>query len=1096
MPADVTDGRADAVLAPDGAVWQYVNNDRGSLAAAASWGAVYLEGERLFRVQGTNVTDISPNPDGSVWVLTQNGGLFHVKHRLFTTIGMPEGLPSGHAYPVMQARDGTVWVGTNQGVATLRERQVEQVFPRAMFERVGMESVLSLYEDADAQVWVSGWGGMCVLRGEACEPWSLPLDTNAGVVRSLYEDAQGRLWVGGALGIGLRSGGPDAYTWQWFGFDGGENHQARLVQQLRNGTVLIGTNRGGLYRYLENGDFEILDANIGATGLPSNQVRDIYEDADGFVWLALEDHGLCRLDWQNQPTLAGADFACLTTEDGLYDNSLHRILEDDDGRFWINTNRGIFWLPRAELNAYIAGERPILTPVAYTEADGLRSREGNGGVQSAGTRTADGTLWFPTVRGVVGVDPSRVPALAPQAVIESVRVEDAVRALGDELILAAEERDVSFSILGVEPNQPEDVHLQYRLVGYEDTWHTAGAERMVSYTNLEPGAYRFEARAGLGGVWSAPVVQELRRTALFWETAWFYALCSVLLMGLIYGGFRYRVRRLEAIVAARTSEIEAQKTQISAQALELKKANDVKSHFLANIAHEFRTPLTLTFGPIADLLDGRFVVEEKAKPHLTRAQRNGQRLLRLINQLLDLARIDEGSHTLNRQPLDLVRHVREITALFTEVAEQGGLTICTDFPDQVCWVNGDADALEKVVSNLLSNALKFTSEGGVEVSVAEVDGMAELTVHDTGAGIAAEHVPHLFDRFYQVEQAKTRSHEGSGIGLALVKELVELHGGSIQAESVAGEGSAFTVRLPLSVAPASGDGMAGPTERAMPVVAPLDALHTDTAAVPSVATDESGKPLVLLVEDNADMRAYVRSHLEDEYAVQEAVDGAEGIAMAREVVPDLVISDVMMPKMDGHALCSALKAEVSTSHIPVLMLTARGEVEDRIDGFGAGADGYLSKPFNAKELQARVAALIAERRRLRAFYQVSEPDFSAAPAEPELPPLPKLEQAFVDRVLDALEAHLGHANFGVDELADTMALSRRQLTRKLTALTGESPSATQRRLRLERARVLLGEGYSVKEVAAQVGFLSRASFSKAFTKAFGQAPSQVADAPK
>ncbi|MEM1093420.1 MAG: ATP-binding protein [Bacteroidota bacterium] len=1116
MPSTPTEAATgQAVHAPGGAIWRYmINLSASSGQSAEQWGRVYRDAKQIFEVYGSRISSIELDSDGSLWVLTRSNGLFHLQRRLFTTLSEAAGLPADNVYPVMQARDGSVWIGTVNGIAVTDGDRVETTFPATSFRGDGRPaSVLSLLEEASGQVWASTWTGVCRIRGENCEPWSLPLEANTGVVRAMYEDDQGRLWMGAARGLALRSGGPGEYMWQWLGFEGGQTKQARVIRQMHDGTILIGTNGGGLYRYLEKGSFEILQVHTAESMLPSNQIRDIYEDAEGFVWLALEDHGLCRLDWEGQPTLAGADLACLTTEDGLYDNSLHRILEDDDGRFWFNTNRGIFWVSRAEVDAYIAGGRPLLTSVAYTEVDGMRNQEGNGGVQPAGTRTADGWLWFPTVGGVVVVDPARVPVPSPQAVIESVRVEDAARPTGDALVLAAEERDVSFALLGVEPNQPEDVHVQYRVVGYDDTWHAAGSQWVASYTNLEPGGYRFEVRAGLGGVWSAPVVQELQRTALFWETAWFFALCGVLLMGLVYGGFRYRVRQLEARqrqleatvaartseIAARTSEVEAQKAQLAEQALELKKANDVKSHFLANIAHEFRTPLTLTFGPIADLLDGRFAVEDKAKPHLVRAQRNGHRLLRLINQLLDLSRIDAGNHDLQLTTLDLARHVREIASLFAEVTMQRGRTFTTDFSAAPVWVTADVDAIEHIVSNLLSNALKFTEPADtVHASVTQDGDVARLVIEDTGIGIAVEHLPHLFDRFYQVEQAKTRSHEGSGIGLALVKELVDLLGGEIEVESTVGVGTRFRISLPLVAAPSLGDGASG--DRVAALLPLVDTNDVDaTAAAPSLDVEPpdevTDQPVVLIVEDNADMRAYVRSHLEDDFLMYEAINGAEGVALARDIVPDLIVSDVMMPEMDGHALCRAIKDETTTSHVPVLLLTARGRAEDRIDGYDAGADAYLAKPFYAKELRARVAGLIAERRRLRTYYQgpsVTATDESESASS--APALPKQEQVFLEAIQALLVEHLDVPNFGMDQLASEMLMSRRQLSRKVTALTGEAPGAWQRRLRMDRARVLLLEGYTVKEVAPRVGFKSTTSFSKAFSKAHGQAPRSFADA--
>ncbi|MEM6648065.1 MAG: ATP-binding protein, partial [Bacteroidota bacterium] len=716
----------------------------------------------------------------------------------------------------------------------------------------------------------------------------------------------------------------------------------------------------------------------------------------------------------------------------MYDNSLHRILEDNDGRFWINTNRGIFWVQRDELNAYIAGERLLLTSVAYTEADGMRNQEGNGGVQSAGTRTADGKLWFPTLDGVVVIDPAQVPLPMPQAVIESVRVEDVVRPLGNALVLTAKERDMSFALLGVEPNQPEDVHLQYRLVGYDETWHAAGAQWVATYTNLEPGTYQFEARAGLGGVWSVPVVKPFDRRALFWETGWFYGLCGVLLMGMVYGGYRYRVRqleagqrRLEATVASRTSEIEAQKAQITEQARKLKQANALKSRFLANISHEFRTPLTLTFGPLDDALAGQYGrLPERARPHFERARQNGWRLLRLINQLLDLSRLDAGMNGLQAHRHDLVAFVRQRMAAFESLAAMHSVKLRMETEAPSIPHVFDAEKLETVVLNLLSNAIKFVNEGGaVTVHVAREAEAAVIRVHNTGSFIPLEAQPHLFDRFYQVDGSATRRRDGSGIGLSLVHELVKLHGGEIAVASSADSGTAFTVTLPAlphdeATAWVRGDGRSEQVavELALPSRDVIEAMPEASAAVeealPAPPTDGT-RPVVLIVEDNADMRAYLRDHLATTYHVEEAEDGVAGLDVAREVVPDLVLSDVMMPRMDGFGLVAALKIDVQTSHIPVVLLTAKGEVDSKIEGLEAGADDYLTKPFNASELRARVANLIAQRRMLRTRYQA---EVQAGPPSAVVG-LPAPDVAFLEQVEATVQAHLADELFGVEVLA-------------------------------------------------------------------------------
>ncbi len=540
------------------------------------------------------------------------------------------------------------------------------------------------------------------------------------------------------------------------------------------------------------------------------------------------------------------------------------------------------------------------------------------------------------------------------------------------------------------------------------------------------------------------------------------------------------------------------------RAMDLRRTNEFQSRFLANISHEFRTPLTLTFGPINDLLDGQYQVEEAALPHLERARRNGQRLLRLINQLLELSGLNAGALHLEARRGDLARHLREIAVLFQDVARQRGLHFRIHLPKEPLWHVFDEDKIEKVVVNLLSNAVKFTPPGGtVTLSLRhDAEGTARIAVADTGLGIDEVHLPHLFDRFYQVERTETRAYEGSGIGLALVEELVKLHGGHITVESEPGTGSTFTTYLPLlggtedqraalpepSVSHGGDGHTTSRANREYTHHLDLVAQATEaTASEPTSPVPAEEATVVLVVEDNADMRAYIRSHLEHDYTIVEATNGRVGLEQAQQWIPDLVLSDVMMPEVDGLALTDALKADLRTSHIPVVLLTAKAEVEHRIAGFKSGADAYLPKPFDAAELRVRVRVLLEERQRLRMLFSQQEAAQQEQAAS-ALPAMPANEQAFLNEVKEQITHHLSNAAFGVDDLADALHLSRRQLLRKLKALTDESPGALLRRMRLEQALVLLREGVSAKEVAHAVGFRSYSAFWGAFNKVYGTSP--------
>jgi len=557
--------------------------------------------------------------------------------------------------------------------------------------------------------------------------------------------------------------------------------------------------------------------------------------------------------------------------------------------------------------------------------------------------------------------------------------------------------------------------------------------------------------------------------------------------------------RLEATVQARTEEISqqnhtlaAQRDEITEQADRLRVLDQEKTRFFTNITHEFRTPLTLMLGPAAQIAaDTR---EPAIRQQAQLLERNAQRLLHLTNQLLDLSRLEAGQQELCLAPGEAVGFVRGLVGGFESLAEQRGIAYSFEADPPALTARFDADKLEKVVVNLLSNAFKFTPSAG-EVAVRlrmagppEAPGWLELTVHDTGRGITPEQLPHVFDRFYQADASNTRAHEGTGIGLALTKELVELHGGTLALVSEPGRGTTATVRLPLlpatEAAPVPDVGAPTPPPRTAETVP--ETLSGTLPSAPGPALPEAPeRPLVLIIEDNADMRAYLRTVLAPDYRLLEAENGEAGVALAQEQLPDLVLTDAMMPLLDGYGVCRALKQHEHTSHIPVVLLTAKADLPSRLQGLDTGADAYLTKPFRREELLAQLRNLVQGRQQLQAAYRRALAD--APPPGP-----PTMEEAFLARVRQAVEAALGDETLDVETLARTLALSRTQLHRKLKALTGQAPGDLIRLVRLTRAHALLAGGTAtVAEVAYQVGYGNPANFSTSFSRHFGYAPSET-----
>ncbi|CCH53007.1 histidine kinase [Fibrisoma limi BUZ 3] len=534
----------------------------------------------------------------------------------------------------------------------------------------------------------------------------------------------------------------------------------------------------------------------------------------------------------------------------------------------------------------------------------------------------------------------------------------------------------------------------------------------------------------------------------------------------------------------------------------LQELDAVKTQFFTNISHEFRTPLTLLVGPLADLKQ-KFPLE----PLLPLMERNTNRLLGLINQLLDLSKLEAGQLKPQPEPGDLAAFFRTQASSFESLAESQRIRFSFSQNQDVYWATFDRNKLETIVNNLLANAFKFTPSGNeVRMSVRYDPQQFTFAVEDTGIGIPPAHLARIFERFYQVDGKINRPYEGTGIGLALVHELANVLGGRIEVKSTENVGTTFRVTMPLIATTPPDQAVAAPERPPMQQAhlhpAPSDAyrqpmspsgfdipIRTDHPAPSAVAQEN----VLLIIDDNADIRAYVRSIFEGDYQIMEAVDGQDGLEQATATLPDVVICDLMMHRLDGFGFCRALKSQAVTSHIPVVMLTAKAATEDRLEGFELGADDYLTKPFNREELNVRVRNLIRQRQRLYQYFaeRAQAGTSDQTPVLPAKPALLAAEQQFLDRLTAVTVQHLDDVNFSVELLADAVNLSRVQLHRKLKALTNTTATLFIRDIRLAKAVEMLNEGsQSVTQIAFAVGFENLSYFAKVFQERYGVLPSQ------
>jgi signal transduction histidine kinase/DNA-binding response OmpR family regulator len=561
--------------------------------------------------------------------------------------------------------------------------------------------------------------------------------------------------------------------------------------------------------------------------------------------------------------------------------------------------------------------------------------------------------------------------------------------------------------------------------------------------------------------------------------SWGLPMFSIIILLLVWWFLNNRLNRLRLNDQVELGKMEAER---------LKQLDLVKSDFFSNVTHEFRTPLTLILGHLEQVIPN--ITDERAKKELIVVKRNAKLLEKLINQLLDIAKIEADRMDIDLRKGNIVSLLNEIQRSFASLADRKGVGLIFEVQEEDINMEFDPDKVELIFYNLLSNAFKFTDKGKVSLTVGRTqkDGTdyCKLVVQDTGIGIVEEQIPKVFDRFYQSENSRWRKNKGTGIGLALVKDLVELHEGIIDLKSISGVGTEITVLLPIEHKLLNQD-----SEMEIPALEPIDpdlevAVEFGQQAQTLTEEEVNAQNIVLVIEDNDDIRNFLRLTLEPAFRVFDTVDGETGIEKATEIIPDVIVCDVMMPGKDGFEVTKILKKQEKTSHVPIILLTAKAGVENRIAGLETGADAYVPKPFSSDELHARIRNLIEGRKKLKEKYSRS------LLVKPDVVSEPSMEEKFLLRVKAVVEEHLDDENFSVEELSKKVGMSRAQLHRKLIALTGKSASRFVRNYRLEHAYQLLQNKVgTVSEIAYRVGYSSPAYFTKCFTEDFGISPSQV-----
>jgi signal transduction histidine kinase/DNA-binding response OmpR family regulator/ligand-binding sensor domain-containing protein len=922
-------------------------------------------------------------------------------------------------------------------------------------------------------------------------------------LQPLIEDSRNRIWICGNDGTLARIDPANGKLTSFsIAVDPGNGKsdqvQTKVFYEDSSGVFWLGTEYGFARVTFKNDEIDEVKwfKNIpgNSNSLNYNYVSWFMDDPahPGYLWISTQGGGLNLLHKST------GNFVNYTVKQGLPNDVVYGTLTDAGNNIWGSTNRGLFCI-LSETGR--GSEKPVIR--TFATGDGLQTDEFN---TNAFCKLLNGDLVFGGVNGINIFNPKKVLAASfmPRVFITSIQIGNKILSPGDNFGVLTEAieqtRTITLSYLqdvvtlefsSLDFTAPHQNKYRYQLAGIDEEWVESSSRRTATYLHLPAGNYVFKVQGSNSqGIWSSHIAELSIRVLPPWWLSWWAYVSYVLIVALsIRWYLKFNVNKAKLRSQLNYEQLEAKR---------MKEMDVIKTQLYTNITHEFRTPLTVILGMAAQVIEKPGELFESRMEMIVR---NGRSLLNLVNQMLDLSKLESGKMHLQLSKGNVIQFLRYVVESFLSLAgsEQKQLHFLTNV--NVLYMEYDQEKLRQIVSNLLSNAIKFTLEkGNIYISVQESlpvndteNSILIIKVKDTGTGISEDHIAFIFDRFYQSDDSHTRNTEGTGVGLALTKELVKLMKGEITVESPpvgAFTGSEFTVSLPLKkVAPFMETGIND--LKRQPVSAKNILPYFNT-----FRTQDEGNginvPLILLVEDNADVVAYTASCISN-YRLVVGTDGREGFDIATDLIPDLIITDVMMPLVDGFEMTAKLRQNENTSHIPIIMLTAKADISSKLEGLEYGADVYLEKPFNKQELLVRIKKLLEMRRNLQEYYLKKAGIHNDAMLEHEVMPekmnTQVREDSFVKRVREAVEQNYTDVNFTVEKLTKLVFMSHSQLHRKLEALTGYSPNKFIRMIRLKKAKELLQDpANSVASVAMECGYDDPAYFTRVFRQEFNDTP--------
>lgn len=979
--------------------------------------------DQLERLTEKSVMGLAFDKKGQLWVGTDGKGLnvFSPERKRLATYEH-----EGGCIVTAATRDsyGNLWFGSFYQGATVKMAGggFRKVLPNAH------EDVRCFYEDDKQQMWIGTSHGIYVVdikRMKVVNNYHLGND----MVRAICMDARHRVWVG-YFDIGIEVFSPQMKRIKSFNSTKGEKEY-----------------------------------------IPSNAVNHLMRDSQGRIWAATNEGAIC-FDVKLQDRHVIYD-----QRQGMNNIHVRAIIEDEMHNIWMSTNRGISCLKAGQAGRFIN----------FNEKDNVVKANFNDGSVA---RSEQGIIYFGSAQGLCCFLPRQVLSVnrAPKTIITSLRLIRGIEqpdsvinlAMRNHISLAYDENSFSVNFTVQNFAMENYVEYSYKLSGLQDDWITA-QNGTITLRDIPPGTYQLQVRTRLHNQpWSSEIAEfTITVRPPFWLSWWAKLCYTLFVFAIVYLALRTYQRHLRLKFQLKAEKVNHEKEQ---------KLNEERLRFFTNITHELRTPLTLILGPLDDISHSSDITKA-VKHKLAVIHQSAVRLNELITQILEFRKTETDNRRLRVVKANVVDAVHEVSLKYEELAQKPDVAIRFVAPENPILMYIDKEVIAIILDNLVSNAIKYTDQGNIDISVERRRSgerhLVDITVSDTGHGISAKALPHIFDRYYQ--ENGTHQASGTGIGLSLVKKLVTLHHGEVKAESNLEQGTSFIVTLDENeIYPEALRGDENASAKLQGNNAASDVLNSEEA----VLSVENGKLLLLVVEDNREILDYVAESFIDEFDVLKAGDGREGLALALDKVPDVIISDVMMPNMDGNAMCRALKKDVRTSHIPIILLTAKDSFEAKEKGYDSGADSYITKPFTHKLLRSRILNLLQQRRRDKMLIQESKETNLAQKKEQLREALNKVDQEFFDKLNKLIEENIS-GDVDVNLIASNLAVSTSTLYRKMKALTGISTNEYIRKYKMQYAEHLLLEGkYSISEISFMVGMNSVAYFRRCFKAEYGEIPSE------